>query len=184
MNDHDKMRFKQIFTGVGETYNKEITKTLLSVYFEALKNYSIDQVADALSKHLINPDNGQFFPKPADLVRILTPIERSTEDSAIIAWQLIERAIASVGAYGVLRLDDKIALAAVKSMGSWVQLCHTDREKMAFKRQEFIANYKSMANYPPDQLPSELLGIEAATNNKLGYDKSPIDFKKLIKDAK
>jgi hypothetical protein len=53
----------------GEIYNKTITQDLLTIYFELLVDYRVGQVAAAIKAHLVDPEYGTFFPKPADIVR-------------------------------------------------------------------------------------------------------------------
>ena len=107
------------------------------------------------------------FPKVADIVRNMPQVERSLEDRASIAWMQIERAIERVGAYGAIDLDDKTALMALKSIGSWSQLCHTKRENMGFKRREFIENYRALENTEIELIPKSLNGLEALIQQRL-----------------
>jgi hypothetical protein len=79
--------------------------------------------------------------------------------------------MANVGSYGNLELDDKQALAAVKSLGGWKSLCHTTRDKMGFKQQEFIKMYQAFENTPPELLPKSLLGIDDLSKNRLNFSK-------------
>jgi hypothetical protein len=166
MNDLDKKEFAQLMTGIGEVYSKDITKTLLVIYFDSLKGFSINDVKDALSKHAIDSKHGTFFPKPADIVRNIDGASISTEDRAMTAWMAVEAAIGSVGSYGTLKLQDKQAMMAIKAIGSWQQLCATDRDKLAFKRQEFIANYRALENTPVEMLPESLAGIAELANQR------------------
>tara|TARA_R110002020_G_scaffold472593_1_gene700889 strand:+ start:585 stop:1241 length:657 start_codon:yes stop_codon:yes gene_type:complete len=74
MDITDKPHLNELLKGAGLIYNKldangNMPLPLIAVYFEALKQYSIDQVSGAMSKHMMDVDHGQFFPKPADIVR-------------------------------------------------------------------------------------------------------------------
>jgi len=68
MQENDKLKFAEIMTGIGELYNKTISKPFLSIFFEALKEHDIESVVLAISAHVRNAENGQFFPKPADII--------------------------------------------------------------------------------------------------------------------
>lgn len=170
MNDSNKREFSEILLAMGEIYNKTVSKTLLRMYFDDLLSFSIEDVRKSFKKHRLDPKSGAFFPKPADIVRNIDGEQLSLDDRGNVAWMQIERAISSVGAYGSLALEDKQALAAVKAMGSWQQLCHTDRDKMAFKKSEFMANFKSLEHTATENLPDKLLGIEDLKNQRLGVD--------------
>ena len=159
MNDNDKKEFAELIIGNGEMYNKVISKTLMSLYFEALKIYSIADIRTGFSKHSMDPKNGSFFPKPADIARHLQTSEISAEDKALLAWAQVMREIRATGSYGTLKLDDKQALAAIKALGSWKQLCGSTVDEMTWKKKEFLAIYETYENTPIDMLPSSMPGL-------------------------
>ena len=162
MIDQDKAAFRDMMMAAGEVYGREITKPLLQMYFAALTQAGIEQVKNAMMDHMKSPDSGQFFPKPADLIKQMTGTTRQQdaviEDRAAIAWACIERDIRRIGSYGTLKLDDKQALATVKAMGGWQSICQTETSKMEWKRKEFIRMYETFERMPLDALPSSLPG--------------------------
>lgn len=162
MQEQDKSAFRDMMMAAGEVYGREITKPLLQMYFAALAQAGIDQVQAAMMAHMQNPDSGQFFPKPADLIKQMTGTTKqqdaAIEDRAAIAWACIERDIRRIGSYGTLKLDDKQALATVKAMGGWQSICQTETSKMEWKRKEFIRMYEAFERTPLEALPSYLPG--------------------------
>ncbi len=171
MIEQDKRKFKELMAGVGEVYGKDITKPLLSIYFNALEDLSIEQAAQAFTNHVRSTGKeSTFFPKPADLIR---QIEGSTEqkkeaveDRAMIAWACVERAISKVGSYGTLKLDDKQAIAAVKAMGGWQSLCLSTYDQLTWKKKEFIKAYETFERTPIENLPASLPGIHDLAQHK------------------
>jgi len=159
MINTDKKRFHMLMLGAGETYNRKISDPLMDIYFNSLQKYGINELAAAFSAHLVCPEYGTFFPKPADIVRKLESDKPSIESRAELAWMTIEKKMGSVGAYGSLKLDDLQALAAAQSLGSWRDLCHTDTDKLQWKRKEFIEAYKNFESTPLEALPSHLAGM-------------------------
>ena len=158
--------FATLFYGTGELYDKPVTKNLLQLYFNALKTYSIEQVQDGVGKHALDPKHGSFFPKPADIVRHLQTAQISSEDKATLAWGQVIREIRRTGSYGTLKLDDKQALAAVKALGSWQQLCSSTETEMTWKKKEFMAVYETYEKTPIEFLPSSLPGIIGLVEHK------------------
>ena len=158
MIESDKEDFKMIMVGIGELYNKEITKPLMRIYFSALTNYSLADVESGINAHTMDSKHGSFFPKPADIVRHLQTGEISTEDKAELAWSQVIREIRRTGSYGTLKLDDKQAMAAVKALGSWQQLCNSTEQEMTWKKKEFISVYETYEKTPVEFLPSSLPG--------------------------
>jgi hypothetical protein len=82
LSDFDKKEFKSLFDGLAEIYNpdKPMSKMALQIYFNALSDYSIDQIANAVTGHVTNPKHGTFFPKVADLIRQLQGGEISADE--------------------------------------------------------------------------------------------------------
>jgi len=158
MLESDKEDFKMLMVGIGELYNKEITKPLMRIYFSALTSYSIVDVENGINAHTMDTKHGTFFPKPADIVRHLTANEISNEELAELAWAQVIREIRRTGSYGTLKLDDKQAIAAVKSLGSWSQLCASTESEMTWKKKEFISMYETYSRTPIEMLPSSLPG--------------------------
>lgn len=180
MQEQDKAAFREMMMAAGEVYGREITKPLLQMYFAALAQYGMEQVQGAMMAHMQNPDSGQFFPKPADLIRQLSgtskQLEAAIEDKASMAWACIERDIRRIGSYGTLKMDDKQALAAVKAIGGWQSLCQTETSKMEWKRKEFIRMYETFERTPLDALPASLPGrIEMSEKKAQG----PISLDRL-----
>ena len=180
MKNEDKRAFFDLMMAAGEVYGREVTQPMAAIYFSALANVSIEQVQEAMMAHMQNPDSGQFFPKPADLIKQMTGTTKqqdaAIEDRAAIAWACIERDIRRIGSYGTLKLDDKQALATVKAMGGWQSICQTETSKMEWKRKEFIRMYETFERMPLEALPSSLPGrIEISEVKQAG----PVALDKL-----
>ena len=162
MKNEDKRAFFDLMMAAGEVYGREVTQPMAAIYLSALASVSIEQVQEAMMAHMQNPDSGQFFPKPADLIKQMTGTTKqqdaAIEDRAAIAWACIERDIRRIGSYGTLKLDDKQALATVKAMGGWQSICQTEISKMEWKRKEFIRMYEAFERTPLEALPSSLPG--------------------------
>lgn len=190
MQDQDKAIFRDMMMAAGEVYGREITKPLLQMYFSALAPVSIEQVQSAMMAHMQNPDSGQFFPKPADLIKQMTGTTKqqdaAIEDKAAVAWACIERDIRRIGSYGTLKLEDKQALATVKAMGGWQSICQTETSKMEWKRKEFIRMYETFERMPLDALPSSLPGriemSEVKATGPVALDKLALGVAKWRKD--
>lgn len=69
MDNSDKENFREIMATLCELYSRKISKTMLRMYFEALSEFTIDQVALSIGDHLKSVKHGSYFPKPADIKR-------------------------------------------------------------------------------------------------------------------
>jgi len=166
MDDLDKKAFAIEIYAVAEMCERKVSKELLLMYFNSLIEFDIEQVKLAISKHTKDPKHGSFFPKIADIIRYLPNKESNIEDKALLAWGQIIREMRRVGAYGSLKLDDRQALAAIKSVKSWKDLCMSPEKDLTWIKKEFLANYKVYENTPLESLPSSLAGLEDLKNHK------------------
>ncbi len=159
MIDSDKQQFRELMVGVGELYGKEVTKPLLKIYFGSLAGLSFEDVESGITKHSSDTYHGSFMPKPADIIRQVELFKPSADERAELAWMQVTNKIRLKGAYGNLKMDDKQAMAAVKNLGTWQSLCHTETSKLQWKKKEFIEIYKTFENTPSEILPMQLDGI-------------------------
>lgn len=166
MTNDDKEAFATLFYGVGEYYNKPVSKELLLTYFNALGEYLIDDVKKSVNKHLMDSEHGNFFPKLSDIVRNSEFKPLGTEDKAELAWAQIRNFMRSSGSYGTLKLDDGQAMAALKSFTSWKDLCLMPESSMTWAKKEFVGMYATYENTPLEMLPSSLPGLIDLQNHK------------------
>tara|TARA_R110000772_G_scaffold118673_4_gene224340 strand:+ start:288 stop:881 length:594 start_codon:yes stop_codon:yes gene_type:complete len=162
MQDNDKANFEALLRGIADVFSSTktivVNRPMLQVYFMSLTQYSYEQVEWAMGEHLKDPIDGKFFPKPANIIKHLKVGEISQEDKAMLAWSQVIREIRRTGSYGTLKLDDKQALAAVKALGSWQQLCNSTETEMTWKKKEFMNIYETYEKTPLDMLPNSMPG--------------------------
>jgi len=88
MTDADKPQFIALLKGLSEYYQREtITLVAAQIYFDSLKRYRFDQISSAVTLHVQNTENGQYYPKVADIVRLIDGKE-ITADELIAAARL------------------------------------------------------------------------------------------------
>lgn len=175
MTRDDGPAFKQTLAAVYGFYGKDLSASALSIWFAALKSYDLATVADALSRHCVNPDSGQFLPKPADVVRL---IDGGSSDAALVAWSKVDRALRTVGPYATVVFDDPLIHYALGNMGGWVHLGQADEKEWPFIRNQFVTLYRG-ARGRQFEYPAKLLGIAEAGN---GHQGQPVGAPILIGD--
>jgi hypothetical protein len=174
MVDEDKKEFAQFMGGMFAVYNKEVSPMLLRIWFESLRQYDLKAVKDALARHLLNPDNGQFLPKPADVVKL---IGGTTIDTALEAWSAVDNAVRTVGTYRSVVFADPIIHKVIQDMGGWVALGNKKEDEWAFVAKEFQTRYRGIKTTgQPVDAPAQLTGIAAQQNSVAGiqYKEQPI----------
>jgi len=95
MNPSDKKGFKALMVGLVEYYRSSnpkqetLSNVALQIYFGALQRFTLEQIGDAVSAHLADTKEGQFFPKVANLVKHIEGGE-ITADMIIAAAKLAD----------------------------------------------------------------------------------------------
>jgi hypothetical protein len=120
MNQSDAQRFRQLLAGVYSFYRQELSDFQSDVWWQALRSFEYDVAKDAFNRHLLNPDNGQFLPKPADIVKLTGG---GTADRALVAWTKFDQAVKHVGSWDSVVFDDAIIHQVADDMGGWSALC-------------------------------------------------------------
>ena len=140
MTPSDKSRFKNLITDAMAFYRQDVSIFALSVWWQACELFDFEQVSRALTNHAVDPERGQFPPRPADVVRQL--VGTSTERSAI-AWGKVHEAMSRVGAYTDVVFDDAAIHAAIEDMGGWPKMCRTEIKDLGYLQHRFCEAHKA-----------------------------------------
>jgi hypothetical protein len=167
MQTPDYENFRNLIADVHAFYRRDVSKFSLNVWWEAMRPYDFDAVSQALSRHSMNPDNGQFMPMPADVVRML---QGSTQDSALSAWAKVDKAVRHVGTYRSVVFDDPLIHVVLHDMGGWIAMGQKSEDEWPFVAKEFESRYRGFKarNEVPDY-NRVLIGLADAQNQKEGF---------------
>ena len=171
MQTDDFEKFNETLQGVHDFYGKDCSRFALDVWWQALKPYDLAAIRGALGRHCVNPDAGQWMPKPADVVRMM---DGSTLDSAITAWTKVDRAVSTVGTYCTVVFDDPLIHAVLADMGGWPQLGQKTVDEWPFVAKEFQTRYRGYkARKESPAYPPKLIGISDMQNGERGFGEMP-----------
>ncbi|MBN2700823.1 MAG: hypothetical protein JXR29_05170 [Methylothermaceae bacterium] len=171
MTAEDFQDFRVLLTGVYDFYGKVLSEFALSVWWQAMRPFDLSAVREALSRHVVNPDTGQYLPKPADAIRMLGG---STADSALLAWSKVNKAMRCVGPHQSVAFDDCLIHRVIEDMGGWIALGRKTEHEWPFVANEFQTRYRGYAmrsarpKYPP-----HLAGIAESANRIGGFASEP-----------
>lgn len=171
MKTEDKLAFFELLTIVGDTYGRQLSEGVLMLYWQTLAGYELAEIRQAVGFHMQNPDSGQFFPKPADIIRM---IEGSTQSAAAIAWSKVDSAIQRVGTYRDVVFDDPLIHRVILDMGGWIQMGTKTLDEWPFVGNDFQARYRAyrqrrvVPEYPP-----RLIGQTNGHNASHGFALEP-----------
>lgn len=114
MKPTDKASFGILVIGYfQEVYERAVTPALLSIWYETLKPYALDDIEAAFARYVADPECCRFAPKPGDIVRYLA--EPSADDGRPgpdEAWGLLVRLIRDERETGVLTDEMRAGWAA------------------------------------------------------------------------
>ena len=162
METNEQDKFKELITLMAENYDQEFTESTVKLWWNMFKPFSINAFESALYSHIGCPDAGMFSPKPANIMKFLKGTTKANDQNvsnkAEIAWASIEGQVSSIGSYQSPTIDDRQAMAALKAMGGWIQLCASTIEQLTWKKKEFMDIYKTFEQTPVEMLPDNMPG--------------------------
>lgn len=171
MSPDNKPHFAALVTSVYAFYRQDCSDFAVSVWWEACKPFDFEAVKGAFNRHAINPDGGQFMPKPADIVRLL---QGSSVDGALVAWSKVDKAVRQVGTYATVAFDDPLIHAVLQDMGGWVEMGRKNEDEWPFVAKEFQTRYRGYRTQGgAGEYPRLLVGIAQAQNSQHGFQSQP-----------
>lgn len=172
MTPNDEEKFATLMFSVGEYYGKPYSDGVVELFWRALESMDYEDVARAVSRHMSDPDSGQFPPKIADIKR---HVEGSKTTQAMQAWTKVDKAVRRVGPWESVTFDDPIIMRVLVDMGGWTDMCNTPTEKdFEFKMHEFSKRYQGyLLQGGVNEYPRMLTGYFNAENAKNGHDTQP-----------
>lgn len=168
MQDTDKAAFAALICGVAEYYSKTLSKPVIRLYWEGLKQYDYQAVEKAIWDHTQSPDDkGKFMPKIADVAQYF---QGRTQDQAQVAWAKVDAAVRKVGTYRDVVFDDGIIHRVISDMGGWIGLGQKNEDEWPFVAKEFENRYRGyrLRGEAPEY-PHLLIGIANAQNAAEGH---------------
>jgi hypothetical protein len=139
MNEQDAKPFAELIASVYDFAGRPASKQTVGIWWNAMQAFDLEAVRKAFSLHTIDPDRGQFLPKPADIVRI---IGGGSADAALIAWAKVEKAIRVIGPWKDVVFDDALIHAAIENLGGWVKVCGSSEKELPFVGNQFATLYR------------------------------------------
>ncbi|HET6788018.1 MAG TPA: DUF6475 domain-containing protein [Aquabacterium sp.] len=171
MTESEKPQLLSLIADVMAFYNRDTSAFALSVWWNACKPFTLDQVRKALTAHTTDAERGRFPPLPADLVRVL---EGTKTDRSLIAWGKVLDAIQRVGAYTSVVFDDPLIHAAIEDLGGWIKTCRSEMAELGHVERRFCESYRAYAARPvPTEFPAKLCGCHELENRTNGQRVSP-----------
>ena len=155
MKPSDKPALVALVTDALAYYGKPVSTFTLQVWVQACQPFELEQVSKAMTAHATDPERGQFAPKVADIVRILSG---TATDRAALAWGKCLEAMSSVGAYTDVVFDDPAIHAVVEDLGGWPKLCRTEMKELGYVQHRFCESHRAYTGRGKFDYPRRLPG--------------------------
>jgi hypothetical protein len=169
MDASDRGEFAALVADVMAFYRQDCTEFTLTVWWEACKGFELEQVRKAFTAHAMDPERGQFAPKPADVVRELAGTHT---DRALLAWGKVHEAAARIGAYQSVAFDDPAIHAAIEDVGGWMAVCRTEAHELPHLQRRFCDSYRAYRKRGNFEFLPVLHGESALTNAGTKHDQA------------
>ena len=167
MQNSDRAEFLKVLTVVYTLYRAEFSEAVADFWWGVLQQYEIEALRGAFHRHTLNPDVGQFIPKPADIVRELGG---TTQDKSLLAWAKVVQGVRRVGTHDSVAFDDPIIHRVLVDFGGWVWLGQQQEKELPFIEKRFRDAYRAWLQRGSIVEPiSHLAGLIEQTNRGLGY---------------
>jgi len=137
---HSKKIFKNYMTLMGEIFNKDLSPTLMTLYWDVMKDYSDKQAEDMFK---LATTSLKFFPKPAELKELACNYS-DLDDLPALAWSEVDNAVRTIGNYQSVEFNDPVCHSVIQAMGGWSELCQCSNDEWKWKRVEFEKLYPTM----------------------------------------
>ena len=140
MTENDRQAFYDIMDAVNDLTvmpNGKDLERLKLILFQELMSYPLSVIAEAMMAYC---RSNRFFPMLAD---IITQIEGTADDRAIIAWSLVMKARQKYKMRKSIRFPVPAIHFAIEKMGGWERFYWSvDDDSEIFKSSEFQKLYK------------------------------------------
>jgi hypothetical protein len=170
----DRVKFAERLFGLGALYGREVTEAQAELYFRALADYSDEQVAAGIDRHVKSPERGRFWPLPADLI---LAIDGTIEDRARSALGVVCRLFRQVGRSPSIEFNDPAIAAAIVALGGWERAYFAHCADAAEFETRFVRFYRGAATDPATarDAPRVCVGLDHRVAKSLGRpDPEPI----------
>ena len=146
--------------------NRQLSDELVDAWVLSLSDLP-DVVAKQGLKHCLQKHTSGFLPTPAEFRQYCLG---SKEEKSGAAWAQLLSAVKRYGSWSAIEFEDSAIAEAVRRMGGWRRICHSEERELGFLKREFQENYNQTTggDYPAIVGSGDVRLIKApATNNLL-----------------
>ena len=162
----DDLKFAEIMATIGSAFSKPLTDIQLDIYFDCLKDYSIEDLTFAAKWILKNRTITGTFPLISEFVQAIENRDGKPEEKAELAWRILVKTIEDHGYYQTVQFQDGAIGEAVKALGGWMRISGDDpdwyEDQLKWRKKEFVNLYNNFSRQGVE--PEKLIGYHEGHN--------------------
>ena len=116
--------------GFAVTLGEDVSEERLALYASILAPYAAEDVLAAIRQASVTC---RFFPKPAELIELMTG-GKGGAPHPTVAWQELLAAIEDHGPYSSVEFANGAIPAAVEALGGWAAICALSWKELTLQR--------------------------------------------------
>lgn len=179
-----KEKFLKILISCAELYERKLSPGVIALWWAVLHEFNIHDIEAAFEAHKVDPAQGKWMPKPADIFPYLDP-NHKTRGYALSAWSIIRDAAREryyhPSPYEYFRSEmERIgepAKTAFRAIGGLERLTLMNLEGMPWLEKQFVEHFECQRDKMKGERISEAARIakETAVNGTISYDEAPLE---------
>ena len=170
MQDSELVEFSTLLAGLGELYERKLSKTLIEIYWTALKEYSLDDVKKAVN-NIVATHKYATFPKPAEFIEYINPSQAAEDQAELMMKEFWQRFDDS--GYHNFTWDNPVLAMAVELYGGWRMILdaypRTDEKDAKFWQKDFKNIIRMFIINPRKIVNLKFVGSFEEDNRTKGY---------------
>lgn len=170
MKPTEKTEVLKLLAGLSEVYDKPLSEMALDIYWNALKEYSLDEVKRAVN-NIVQTHKYATFPKPAEFIEFICPPEDAEMRAELAMGEFWERF--EDGGYHNFEWKDPVLAMTVEQYGGWRMILDTiprdDQKDLGFWLKDFKKVYQIFLKHPMRTVNTKYVGSFEADNRAKGY---------------
>lgn len=170
MNENEKVQFIEILTGLGEIYEKKMSTVVLEIYWEALREYPLDDIKRA-TNNIVRTHKYATFPKPAEFIEYIDPPQDAESKAELMTEEFYARFAGS--GYESFEWQDPTLAMTVAHYGGWhsvlAQYPHDNEKDAMFWMKDFKKTYVAFLRHPRKMSSLRMMGTLESDNMAKGF---------------
>lgn len=170
MQPQEKAKFFEMLAGLSEIYDKVLSEPALTIYWDSLREYSLDDIKRA-TNNIVRTYKYASFPKPAEFIEFINPqldVEIKAEFALEEFWERYNDS-----GHDSFEWRDLVLAMTVEHYGGWGMILgmvpSNDIKEQTFWIKDFKKTYCMFVRFPRKRVQLKYVGLFESDNTAKGY---------------